>query len=98
MTELVHNNRIGEMWRDVNESVIEIKVAFARTTPPARTLIAYRDFIVCEIVMLIEMRESFMYKFSCCFFVELVSFCRASKISSFYPPYTYDDARNKYAR
>lgn len=40
MTELVHDEIVGELRRQEREFVAEVEVAFARTAPPAGALVA----------------------------------------------------------
>src|SRR3989338_105227 len=63
MAQLVNNNVIREMRRAHRDFFIEIQIAFARTTSQSRFLIANRDIVVGEFVIVVEVLEATMHKF-----------------------------------
>ncbi|MEN9920744.1 MAG: hypothetical protein RL538_637 [Candidatus Parcubacteria bacterium] len=58
VTKLMHNNIVGEMWWEELNFVVEVEIFVGRTTPPTATLIANRDSVPREIVVLVEVREA----------------------------------------
>ena len=62
MAELVDDDVVGKCGRQEEELVAEIKIPLLRAAPPAGLLIANRDSLVCESVVCISVRESFVHK------------------------------------
>ena len=48
MTERVHDEIVGEPWRQERELVAKVEIALARATPPASALVANADAAVGE--------------------------------------------------
>ncbi len=77
MTELVHDEVVGEMRRQERELVAEVQIALARAAPPASALVANADAVVGEEVRWREcgiearkMLEPRMRGGTCGFFVQ----------------------------
>jgi hypothetical protein len=62
VTELVDDDVIGKVNGKTRDAIIEVEIPLLRTTPPSRPLIAYRDSVVDETVVLIKNLQAAMHK------------------------------------
>lgn len=70
------NNVIGKLESKVNKTIIEIKVPFTGTAPPASSLISDAYIFIFKFVEAIEIFESVFNKFSDFFFLcEIILSC-----------------------
>ena len=69
MTELMHDDVVGDFGRQMNEFVREIQISFARTAPPSSGLVSYRNAIERIVIVRVEMCETLMNEYTCSFFM-----------------------------
>jgi hypothetical protein len=57
VTELVHDQIVLQSWREKHDAVVEVQIMLSRAAAPARPLVAYRDAVIGETVVLVEVCE-----------------------------------------
>lgn len=65
VAELVGDHIVGEMKRKTRDTIVEVEVPSLGATPPARSLIAYRDPVVHKPIQLVENYQPMMHKSAC---------------------------------
>lgn len=58
VAKLMHDEIIGEVWREVQDAVIEVDIPALRAAAPASFLIASADILIGESVVCVQYRYS----------------------------------------